>query len=170
MLQTLVELAARLCDADKVPLPGKKARCSIVRKPSDLAEFLDYVRSIPVVPDRGSAQGRALLEGKVVQIADVQADPEYTFVARPREEFDDFRTVLALRCCAEAFTMAFSGTTRLHEVRPYTDSKLNWFQHLPTRQLSRSRTSDYSTHCACAPMNSAGRSASCGRLARYRRQ
>ena len=35
---------------------------------------------MPVIPERGTATGRALLEGKVVHIPDVQADPEYTFV------------------------------------------------------------------------------------------
>ena len=35
--------------------------------------------TIPVEPERGTVSGRALLEGKIVHIADVEADPEYTF-------------------------------------------------------------------------------------------
>ena len=40
-----------------------------------------YVKNLPVKPERGTANGRALLEGKVVHIPDVQADPEYTLAA-----------------------------------------------------------------------------------------
>ena len=36
-------------------------------------------RGHPLVPGRGTATGRVLLAGKSVQIADVEADPEYTF-------------------------------------------------------------------------------------------
>ena len=34
-------------------------------------EFVDYVKDIPIEADRGSAAGRALLEGKVIHIPDV---------------------------------------------------------------------------------------------------
>ena len=40
---------------------------------------MDYVRDVPVEPEPGTATGRALLEGKVVQIADVRTDPDYTW-------------------------------------------------------------------------------------------
>jgi hypothetical protein len=53
----------------------------------DLEESLEYqtaarVRPRPRVdrtPDRGSTSGRVALEGRAVQIADVAADPEYTW-------------------------------------------------------------------------------------------
>ena len=35
------------------------------------ASFMDYVKDIPIKAERGSASGRALLEGRVVHIADV---------------------------------------------------------------------------------------------------
>ena len=69
--------------------------CSIApRHTAFLAEFMDYVRDMPIEPERGSAIGRALLEGQVVHIPDVQADPEYTFVEAQR--LGDYRTVLAV--------------------------------------------------------------------------
>ena len=43
-------------------------------------EFQEYARDNPIEAGRGSAFGRALLEGQVVHIPDVLADPEYTFV------------------------------------------------------------------------------------------
>ena len=41
---------------------------------------MNYVRNIPIQAERGSAFGRALLEGRAVHIPDVKADPEYTLV------------------------------------------------------------------------------------------
>src|SRR5207248_8298488 len=57
-------------------------------------EFLDYIRNTPIKAERGSASGRALVEGRVVHIPDVKADPEYTFVEAPR--LGDFRTALCV--------------------------------------------------------------------------
>ena len=81
VLQTLVELAARFCDADKA---------NIIRETDGIfytaeaygypSEFLDYMKNIPIKAERGSASGRALVEGRVVHITDVAADAEYTLV------------------------------------------------------------------------------------------
>ena len=80
VLQTLVESAARLCDADKATITRQKDGVFYSAEAYGFSrEFMDYIRSIPIEPDRGSASGRALLEGRVVHIPDVKADPEYTF-------------------------------------------------------------------------------------------
>ncbi len=114
-------------------------------------EFLDYVRSIPVMPERGSALGRALLEGKVVHIADVQADPEYTFVEAQR--LGDFRTVLGVPILREGVPIGVLALTR-SEVSPFTDGstlryraskrdcdvcafKMQCCPHTPARQIPR---------------------------------
>jgi two-component system, NtrC family, sensor kinase len=79
VLQTLIASAAKLCDADNGGITRQKGG---VFYPAETygfpKEFTDYIRTLPIKPERGSAQGRALLEGKVVHIPDVQADPEYT--------------------------------------------------------------------------------------------
>ena len=55
---------------------------------------MNYVRDVPVQPDRGSVTARALLEGVVVHIHDVTADPDYTFTEGQR--LGDFRTILGV--------------------------------------------------------------------------
>ena len=55
-------------------------------------EFLDYMKNIPIKAERGSASGRALVEGRVVHITDAAADPEYRLVEARR--LGDYRTIL----------------------------------------------------------------------------
>ena len=122
VLQTLVELAARLCDADRSTISRQKGEVFYRAEAYGFsAEFMDYTRSIPIVPERGSALGRALLEGKVVHIPDVKADPEYTFVEAQR--LGEFRTVLGVPMLREGVPIGVLALTR-SEVRPFTDKQI----------------------------------------------
>jgi two-component system NtrC family sensor kinase len=122
VLQTLIESAARFCDADKA---------SVIRERNGgfysaelygySREFIDYVQDIPITAERGTASGRALLEGHVVHIADVKADPEYTLVEGQR--LGDYRTILCVPMLREGVPIGVLVLTR-SEVRLFTEKQI----------------------------------------------
>ena len=122
VLQTLVESAARLCDAEKATITRQKDGVLFRGEFYGFSdEFMDYVRNVPVVPDRGSATARALLEGVVVHIPDVQADPDYTF--NEAQKLGDFRTIIGVPMLREGKAIGVIVMTR-SEVRPFTDKQI----------------------------------------------
>ena len=122
VLNTLVESATRLCHADKGTITRQRdgrfyraETCGFSR------EFADYVKNVPVGPERGSATGRALLEGRVVHIPDVEADPDYTFFEGQR--LGDFRTILGVPLMREGVAIGVLALTR-SAVQPFTDRQI----------------------------------------------
>src|SRR5262245_55950173 len=122
VLQTLIESAARFCDADKAIILREKEGAFYRSEAYGFSrEFMDYFKNIPIEADRGSASGRALLEGRVVHIADVTADPEYTMVEAQR--LGDYRTILCVPMLREGMPIGVLVLTR-SDVRPFTDKQI----------------------------------------------
>jgi GAF domain-containing protein len=122
VLQTLVKSAARLSSADKVQIIRQKNGVLFRAETHGFSdEFMDFVKNIPIVPERGSASGRALLEGVVVHIPDVKADPDYNFTEGQR--LGDFRAVLSVPMLREGVPTGVFVLTR-SEARPFTDKQI----------------------------------------------
>src|SRR5215470_13725498 len=122
VLQTLVESVTRLCEADQATITreigGKFFRAEAYGFSS---EFMDYIRDVPVEPERGTAHGRALLEGQIIHIPDVLADPDYTSAEAQR--LGGFRTILGVPMLREGVPIGVLALTR-SEVRPFTDKQV----------------------------------------------
>jgi signal transduction histidine kinase len=90
------------------------------------AEWIEYVRTIPVVPEAGSVHGRALLEARIIHIPDVQADPSYTW-AEVAQRLGGYRTILGVPLLREGIPIGVMALTR-SEARSFTDKQIELVQ------------------------------------------
>ena len=122
VLQTLVELAVRLCDADKAFITRQRNGVFYRAEAHGFSrEFMDYIKDIPIKAERGTAAGRALLEGRLIHIPDVKADPEYTWAQA--QILGDFSTILAAPMLREGVPIGVLILMR-SDVRAFTDKQI----------------------------------------------
>jgi signal transduction histidine kinase len=123
VLDTLVESAAQLCDADQGTITRQiDGRFYRAATHGFSVDFTEKVKHLPVQFDRGSASGRALVEGKIIHIPDVQADPDYTFDQALK--LGRFRTAIGVPMLREGVPIGVLALTR-KEVRPFTDKQID---------------------------------------------
>ncbi len=140
VLDTLVKSAAKLCRADRAAIRLlKDGAFHHLASYGFTARQRDFMAKTPVPakPDRGSIAGRVLIEGKIVQIEDSKADPDFRLTVR--SGFADVRTVLGVPLLrgdgADRSFHLFSQGGRA--VSPI--SRSSWLRHSPPRPSSPSR-------------------------------
>ena len=122
VLTTLVESAARLCNADKAFIfqrDGQIYRLAVNYGFS--SEFEEYARQNPMSPGRGTITGRAALEGHTIHIPDVLADPEYDGIGY--QSLGHYRSGLGVPLLRGGETIGIFTLTR-PEVNPFTDKQI----------------------------------------------
>ena len=117
----MAENAVRLCEAE---------RAFIFRFDGELLhavasynagpELREFVHRNPISPGRHSISARAALERRTVHVADVQADPEFTYANR---DVEPIRTILSVPMLKGEGLVGTITIYRL-EVKPFTDKQI----------------------------------------------
>src|SRR5262245_18996278 len=138
VLDTLIESAARLCGAPHGLIfryDGTSARA--VAGYNNVPGFKELWAENPILPNRSTTTGRALVERSVVHIPDVLADPEYNApegALKRAQKLGNYRTTVVAPMLREGVPL---GTITLWktQVEPYTQSQIELVKTFPDQAV-----------------------------------
>jgi signal transduction histidine kinase/dihydroneopterin aldolase len=129
VLETLAKTAAQLCQADLAFIlrrEGDVYRGAALfgasgEAAADLQTYQAFLERNPLAPNRDSVTGRVALEGRIVHIADVVADPEYKLIEAMT--LGRIRTQLGVPLLREGSPIGVMILSR-QVVKPFTDRQI----------------------------------------------
>ena len=122
VLDTLVQSAAGLCEADTASLVRPQG--SVFQQLASYGysqELNKFMETHPVYLGRGTITGRTVLEGKAIQIPDVLADAEFTFTESVK--IGGMRTMLGVPLLRDGVPIGVIMLSR-RTVRPFSDKQV----------------------------------------------
>jgi GAF domain-containing protein len=133
VLDMLIELAARLCDADLGTIHREQdANYRTLAVYGGPPGHKEAAQSVPLEPGQGSVRGRTMLERKPVQVADVLADPDYALAEEQHKL--GYRTVLGVPLLRETVPIGVIVLMRL-SVRPFTARQIELVQSFAAQAI-----------------------------------
>ena len=122
VLDTLAELAGRLCQAENVQIFLRDGEVYRLASHNGFSsEYQQYVRRHPIAPGRGTLVARTALTAATVHIRDALADPEYTWLEGRR--LGGYRTMLGVPLLREGSCVGVMAMTRA-AVLPFTPKQI----------------------------------------------
>jgi len=121
VLDTVIETAGRLCGDDAGAIWIREGE--IYRAVANYGvepEYWAILRQRTIVPGRDSVTGRVALEGRVVHVADLAADPDY---AHPETVASGRRTMLGVPLLRDSEPIGVINFNR-KRVEPYTERQI----------------------------------------------
>jgi GAF domain-containing protein len=123
VLDTLVESAARLCDADRACVFKKSGELFYwVSNYGFSEELIAYANTHPFAAGTHSTTARVALEGKAVHNPDVLADPNYK--ASEYQRLGNYRTMLGIPLLREGAPIGVFILAR-EQVRPFSNRQID---------------------------------------------
>jgi GAF domain-containing protein len=122
VLSTLLKTAARLCDADTAGMTSREGDTyRVVATFSNTPAFDTFIQGQSFTASRASVTGRTALEGRIVHVSDLAADPEYA--VSEAVTLGGVRTLLGVPLLREG---EVSGVIILgrFRVEPFTDRQI----------------------------------------------
>jgi GAF domain-containing protein len=122
VLNTLVESAGRLCQAENVQIFLRDQDVYRLEAHNGFSpEYQEYARQHPIAPGRGTLVARTALETATVHIPDALADPGYTW--HEGRSLGGYRAMLGVPLLREGSPVGVMAMTRTAP-QPFTDRQI----------------------------------------------